>query len=144
MTRFAAPLVAFVLLAAPALASAQAAVPVRARVMKGARGGEPSFDARLEDLKGQLSRLAYVRWEQVSESKLEMRQGRTEFVELPGGDLVSLTVMEVRGATVTMEVGITQRNTQSRLTIEKGQRIVHQVTGEKDGAAFFVAVMPWP
>jgi hypothetical protein len=58
--------------------------------------------------------------------------------------MISLTVMEVRGPTVTFEVGITERNTQSRLTIEKGQRIVHQVTGEKDGAAYFVAVMPWP
>jgi hypothetical protein len=53
-------------------------------------------------------------------------------------------VMEVRGPTVTFEVGITERNTQSRLTIEKGQRIVHQVTGEKDGAAYFVSVQPWP
>jgi hypothetical protein len=117
---------------------------VRARVMKGARGGAAKFDSRLDDLKGQLSRLAYVRWEQVSENRFEMRQGRTEFVELPGGDMISLTVMEVRGPTVTFEVGITERNTQSRLTIEKGQRIVHQVTGEKDGAAYFVAVMPWP
>jgi hypothetical protein len=142
LTRFLVAALAAVFLAGPVLADDP--VPVRARVMKGARGGAAKFDSRLNDLKGQLSRLAYVRWEQVSENRFDMRQGRTEFVELPGGDMISLTVMEVRGGTVTFEVGITERNTQSRLTIEKGQRIVHQVTGEKDGAAYFVAVMPWP
>jgi hypothetical protein len=142
VTRFLVAALAAVFLAGPVLADGP--VPVRARVMKGARGGAAKFDSRLDDLKGQLSRLAYVRWEQVSENRFDMRQGRTEFVELPGGDMISVTVMEVRGGTVTFEVGITERNTQSRLTIEKGQRIVHQVTGEKDGAAYFVAVMPWP
>lgn len=142
MSRFLAAALAAVVFAGPVLADAP--VPVRARVMKGARGGSPKFDDRLGDLKGQLSRLAYVRWEQVSESRLEMKPGKTEFVELPTGEMISLEVVDVRGGSVTFEVGITQRNTQSRLTIEKGQRIVHQVTGERDGAAYFVAVMPWP
>ncbi len=37
-----------------------------------------------------------------------------------------------------------QKNTQSRVTIEKGQRIVHQVAKEKDGVALFIVVTPWP
>jgi hypothetical protein len=53
-------------------------------------------------------------------------------------------VQEVRGDTVTVEVALAQRNAMSRLTIEKGQRIVHQVTGEKAGVAYFVTVMAWP
>jgi hypothetical protein len=142
VSRFLVAALAAAFLAGPVLADGP--VPVRARVMKGARGGAAKFDERLADLKGQLSRLAYVRWEQTSEHRMDMRQGRTEFVELPGGDMIALTIMEVRGPTVTFEVGITQRNTQSRLTSEKGQRIVHQVTGEQGGAAYFVAVMPWP
>ena len=32
----------------------------------------------------------------------------------------------------------------SKLTISKDQRIVHQVTDEKDGAAYFATVRPWP
>jgi hypothetical protein len=65
-------------------------------------------------------------------------------VELPGGDQVGVTLQERRGDTVTIEVALAARNTQSRLTIEKGQRIVHQVTGEKDGAAVFLSVTAWP
>jgi hypothetical protein len=38
----------------------------------------------------------------------------------------------------------TRRNKQSRLTIAKDYRIVHQVTVEQEGVTFFVAVMPWP
>ena len=60
------------------------------------------------------------------------------------GDSVALTVQEVRGDTVTVEVALAQRNTMSRLTIEKGQRIVHQVSGEKAGVAYFVTVHAWP
>jgi hypothetical protein len=32
----------------------------------------------------------------------------------------------------------------SRLTIEKGKRIVHQVTSEKGGVAYFVTLHAWP
>jgi hypothetical protein len=45
---------------------------------------------------------------------------------------------------VTIEVALAARNTQSRLTIEKGQRIVHQVSAEKGGSAFFLTVTAWP
>jgi hypothetical protein len=45
---------------------------------------------------------------------------------------------------VTIEVSLAQRNTQSRLTVEKGQRIVHQVVPEKGGAAVFLTVTAWP
>jgi hypothetical protein len=45
---------------------------------------------------------------------------------------------------VTIEVAVAARNTQSRLTVEKGQRIIHQVTPEKGGSALFVTVMAWP
>ena len=32
----------------------------------------------------------------------------------------------------------------SRLTISKDKRLVHQVTPEKAGEAYFVTVRPWP
>jgi hypothetical protein len=69
---------------------------------------------------------------------------KTEFVPLPSGEHVALTVQETNGKNVTIEVALAQRNTQSRLTIEKGQRIVHQVSGEKGGVAYFVTVHPAP
>lgn len=130
------------LAAAPAAASAD--VPVRVRLIKGSRGGPAKVDPRLEDLKRQLSPLAYVRWEQLDERRLDLARGKTQFIEIPGGDQMGLTLQDRRGDTVTLEVALVSRNTQSRLTVEKGQRIVHQVTGEKDGGAFFVTVMAWP
>jgi hypothetical protein len=132
------------LLAAAAPSVARAEVPVRVRLIKGARGGPAKVDPRLEDLRRQLSPLAYVRWEQVDERRLDLGRGEPQFVELPGGDQVGVTLQERRGDTVTIEVSLVSRNTQTRLTVEKGQRILHQVTGEKDGAAFFVTVMAWP
>lgn len=130
---------------APAEAAAQgASVPVRARVIKGSRQGPAKVDPRLEDLKRQLSPLAYVRWEQVEERRLDLAPGKTAFVDLPGGDSVGVSLQERRGDTVTIEVSLASRNTQSRLTVEKGQRIVHQVTSEKDGTAFFLTVTAWP
>jgi hypothetical protein len=140
-TFFAATLAAFVAIA-PAIARAE--VPVAVRVIKGSRQGPPKIDPRLDDLRRQLSPLAYVRWEQVSEKRLDLNRGRTEFVELPDGDTAALTLQERHGDTVTFEVALTSRNTQSRLTVQKGQRIVHQVTGEKKGAALFLTVMAWP
>lgn len=133
---------AVALLIAPALALAE--VPVRVRVLKGSRQGPAQVDARLDDLKKQLGKLAYVRWEQVKEARFAMADQKTEFVELPDGNHVGLTVQEVRGDTVTIEVALAQQNTMSRLTIEKGQRIVHQVTREQGGAAYFVTVHAWP
>jgi hypothetical protein len=133
---------AVALLLAPALALAD--VPVRVRILKGSRQGPALVDAKLDDLKKQLGKLAYVRWEQVTEARFAMADKKTEFVELPDGNHVGLTVQEVRGDTVTIEVALAQQNTMSRLTVEKGQRIVHQVTREKGGAAYFVTVHAWP
>jgi hypothetical protein len=132
------------LLAGPAAAAEQAAVPVRVRVIKGSRQGPAGVDPRLGDLKRQLSPLAYVRWESVHEQRIELSEGKPAFVDLPGGDSVGVTLQERHGHTVTIEVALVSRNTQSRLTVEKGQRIVHQVTPEKDGSAFFLTVMAWP
>jgi hypothetical protein len=141
-TSTALALAAAFLAASPAPAAAE--VPVRVRVIKGSRQGPASVDPRLEDLKRQLSALAYVRWEQVEEKRLDLSRGKVEFVSIPGGDDVAVTLQERRGDTVTIEVALASRNTQSRLTIEKGQRIVHQVSGEKGGAAFFLTVTAWP
>jgi hypothetical protein len=144
MTRtcIALALAAAVLAASPAPASAQ--VPVRLRVLKGSRQGPASVDPRLGDLKRQLSALAYVRWEQMNEKRVELNRGKPEWVTLPGGDEVGVTLQERHGETVTIEVALAARNTQSRLTIEKGQRIVHQVSAETGGTAYFLTVTAWP
>ena len=139
-----AALLAATLLAAPALADAQQAVPVRIRVIQGSRKGPARLDPRLENQKRQLSPLAYVRWDLVEEKSLELTPGKPQFLSLPGGDDVGVTLQERHGNAVTIEVALAARNTQSRLTVEKGQRIVHQVTPEKDGSAFFLTVMAWP
>ncbi len=138
----AAALGAAILSAVPA--SAQAPVPVRVRVIKGSRQGPPKMDPRLEDLRRQLSALAYVRWEQLQDRRVSLVPGKPDFIDLPGGDNVALTLQEDSGNVLTFEVALASRNTQSRLTVEKGQRIVHQVAPEKDGAAFFLTVMAWP
>ncbi len=124
--------------------AARAEVPVRVRVIKGSRQGPPSLDPRLGDLKRQLSPLAYVKWEQMQERRFELETGKPVFIDLPDGDTAGVTLQERRGDTVTIEVSLAQRNTQSRLTVEKGQRIVHQVVPEKDGVAYFVTVTAWP
>jgi hypothetical protein len=141
MRLLAALLLALLLVPSAALADT---VPVRVRVLKGSRQGPPRVDPRLEDLKKQLGKLAYLAWDQVSEQRLDMAEKKTQFVDLPGGDHAALTLQEVRGNTVTVEVALAQRNTMTRLTIEKGQRILHQVTGEKGGVAHFIAVLAWP
>lgn len=125
-------------------ATAQADVTVHVRVIKGSRKGPPHVDPRLANLKRQLSPLAYVRWEQTSEQEVSLTKGKTEFVTLPDGDHVGVTLQEQRGNTVTVEVALASRNTQSRLTVERGQRIVHQVSGEKAGSAFFLTVVAGP
>ena len=124
--------------------AAQAEVPVRVRVIRGSRHGPPSVDPRLDDLKRQLSPLAYVKWEQVEEKRFDLVMGKPEFIDLPGGDMAGVTLQERHGDTVTIEVALASRNTQSRLTVEKGQRIVHQVVPEKNGVALFLTVMAWP
>ena len=133
---------ALVLAALPSPARAE--VPVRVRVIKGSRQGPASVDPRLDDLKRQLSPLAYVKWDQVDEKRFDLVTGKPVFVDLPGGDSAAVTLQERHGETVTIEVSLASRNTQTRLTVEKGQRIVHQVVPEKDGVALFLTVMAWP
>jgi hypothetical protein len=125
-------------------ASARAEVPVRVRVIKGSRQGPASVDPRLGDLQRQLSPLAYVKWEQLDEKRFDLNRGQPVFVDLPGGDSAGVTLQERHGDTVTIEVALASRNTQSRLTVEKGQRIVHQVVPEKDGSALFLTITAWP
>ncbi len=142
-TPFAAAVVAVTLLGAVP-SEARAEVPVRIRVIKGSRQGPASVDPRLDDLKRQLSPLAYVRWEQVDEKRFDLVAGKPVFIDLPDGDSAGVTLQERHGDTVTIEVALAQRNTQSRLTVEKGQRILHQVVPEKGGVAYFLTVMAWP
>jgi hypothetical protein len=141
MIRLAAICLSLLLLPASAAA---AEVPVRVRVLKGDRKGPAKVDPKLEDLKKQLGKLAYLRWDQVKVQELTMADKKVQFVDLPDGEHVGLTLQEVRGDTVTFEVALAQRNTMTRLTIEKGKRIVHQVTGEKGGVAYFVTLHAWP
>jgi len=141
MNRLAAACLALLLV--PGLAAA-ADVPVRVRVIQGSRQGPAKLDPRLSDLQKQLGKLAYQKWEQLDEQQLNMVQKKTQFVKLPDGNQVALTVQEVRGDTVTIEVALAQRNTLSSVTIDKEKRIVHQVSGEKNGAAYFVTVRAWP
>ncbi|WP_242392025.1 hypothetical protein [Anaeromyxobacter oryzisoli] len=124
--------------------AARADVPVHVRVIKGSRRGPKQVDPRLDALRRQLSALAYVNWQETQERRVTLVKGRTEFVQLPDGDMAGITLQEERGTIATIEVALASRNTQSRLTIEKGQRIVHQVTGERDGAAFFLTIAVWP
>ena len=138
----AAVLAVAALAAVPAIAEAQ--VPVRIRIIKGSRQGPPSLDPRLKNQTRQLSALAYVSWQLVEEKDLALEPGKPQFLTLPGGDDVGVTLQERHGNAVTIEVALAARNTQSRLTVEKGQRIIHQVTAEKGGTAYFVTVMAWP
>jgi hypothetical protein len=124
----------------PAADGVRAAV----RVVRGLRAGPPWVDPRLEDVRKQVSALAFQRWEQVSEQTPTLTQGSATFVELPDGSHVALSIIEVRGNIVTVEIALAQKNTQSRVTIEKGQRIVHQVAKERNGVALFVTVRPLP
>jgi hypothetical protein len=129
---------------AAAPVAAQAEVPVHIRVIKGSKKGPAKMDPGLEVLKKQLSALAYVRWEQASDEKKTMSKGKVETVKLPDGDEVTLTLADEQPDKVTFEVTVLARKTQSRVTVERGQRLVHQVSGEKDGSAFFLTVIVWP
>ncbi len=136
-------LLAVAALAVAVPAAAEAQVPVRIRVIKGSRQGPAHMDPRLSAQARQLSALAYVNWQLVEEKSLDLVPGKPQFVDA-GGESVAVTLQERRGNTVTIEVAVAARNTQSRLTVEKGQRIVHQVTPEKNGSALFVTVFAWP
>jgi hypothetical protein len=114
------------------------------RVAKASRATPAFVDPKLEDVRKQVSALAWQRWDLVSDKTLTLLQGTSTFVDLPDGSQAALSVVESRGDIVTVEVAIAQKNTQSRVTIEKGQRIVHQVAKEKEGVALFIVVTPWP
>jgi len=130
------------IVSAPALARAE--VPVHIRIIKGSKTGPAKMDDSLLVLKKQLSSLAYVRWTQESDEKRTMSKGKIEFFKLPDGDDVSLQLKDEQPDKVTFEVVLLARKTHNKLTIERGQRIVHQVSGEKDGSAFFLTVIVWP
>jgi hypothetical protein len=127
-------------------APAPADVPVHLRIIKGSKKGPAKMDAALEPLKRQLASLAYVRWELADDQQRTMVKGKFETVKLPNGDEVVINMADESEAKVTFEVTLTAtpKKNQSRFTIEKGQRIVHQVSGEKDGSAFFLTVIAWP
>ena len=131
------------LVAAPALAEA-GTVPVRVRIINGSRQGPAAVDPRLADLRGQLGRLAYLKWDQVGEHHADMGLGNSLSLPLPDGATLELTLVDAHKDTVTFQVRVPARRTHSRLTISKDQRIVHQVTDEKDGEAYFATIRPWP
>jgi hypothetical protein len=128
----------------PSLAAAAESVPARVRVAKASRAAPAQLDPRLEDVRKQVSALAWQRWELVSDQTLSLAKAPPSYVDLPDGTQAALSVVEVRGNIVTVEVAMAQKNVQSRLTVEKGQRILHQVAKEKDGVAVFLVVTPWP
>ncbi len=138
----AATLAAAVLWTPPATAAD--AVPARVRVVKATRAGPPHLDPRLEDVKKQVSALAWQRWDLLSDQTPTLSKDQSSFVDLPDGSHVALSIVETYGNVVTVEVSLAQKNTQSRVTIERGQRIVHQVAKEKNGVALFIVVTPWP
>jgi hypothetical protein len=119
-------------------------VPVHLRVLKGSKKGPARLDASLEPLKHQLSSLAYVRWEQTSEDTRTLEKGKLETVKIPDGDEVTLSITEEGTDRVIFEMTVASRKTQVTFERGKGQRIVHQVSGEKNGSAFFLTVIAWP
>ena len=140
-------LLAWVALAALSLAlPAEAApgIPVRIRIIKGSRQGPAAVDPRLSDLHAQLSRLAYLRWDQAGEQRADMDFKKPVAVALPSGERLEIEVLESRRDTVTIEVRVPAYRAISRLTLSKDKRLVHQVTPEKGGEAYFVTVRPWP
>lgn len=143
---FAAGLVALSVLttAFPAAAGPAGTVPVRIRVIKGSRQGPAAIDPRLADVSVQLGRLSYQRWEEVTERSDDMTFAKPVSLPLPDGAVLELTLVDSRKDTVTFDVRVPAHHTHSRLTISKDKRIVHQVTDEKNGEAYFVTVKPWP
>lgn len=128
-----------VLVCLPAWA-ADAPVPVRIRVLQGFRQGAPGVPPGLEDLRGQLSATAYVRWEQAGEMQASMVPGKTQPVSLPTGGTVSVKLVEARQGAATFEVSAPGSRTQSRVTVPPGKRIVQQVSAEQGGSAWFVTI----
>jgi hypothetical protein len=131
---------AVLLLACLPARAADAPVPVRIRVLQGFRQGSPGVPPGLEDLRGQLSATAYVRWEQAGEVQAQMLPRKPVPVSLPGGEAVSVTLVESRGGASTFEVSAPGSRTQSRVTVPAGKRIVQQVSAERGGSAWFVTI----
>jgi hypothetical protein len=115
-------------------------VSVRIRVLQGFRQGAPGVPPGLEDLRGQLSATAYVRWEQAGEMQASMAPGKTQPVSLPTGGTVSVKLVEARQGAATFEVSAPGSRTQSRVTVPPGKRIVQQVSAEQGGSAWFVTI----
>jgi hypothetical protein len=136
--------VALVAALAPPAAEAAPTIPVRVRIIRGSRQGPAAVDPKLADLQGQLGKLAYQRWDEMGEQQSAMEFNKPVTMPLPDGSTLELTLADARKETVTFDVKVPARKTYSRLTISKDQRIVHQVTGEKDGTAFFATIRPWP
>ena len=132
--------VAAILLASTAAEAAEAPLPVRIRVLQGSRQGTPGVPPGLEDLRGQLSSTAYVRWEQAGEVQASMLPRKPVSVALPGGESVTVTLIESRSGAATFEVSAPASRTQSRVTVAPGKRIVQQVTAERGGSAWFVTI----
>ena len=61
-------------------------------------------------------------------------------VALPGGESVTVTLIESRSGAATFEVSAPSSRTQSRVTVAPGKRIVQQVTAERGGSAWFVTI----
>jgi hypothetical protein len=142
---FTASLLAAAVLAALAVpCDAAATVPVRVRIIKGSRQGPASVDPKLGDLRGQLGRLAYQRWEEVLQQQFQMDWNKPVSMGIPDGSSLELTLLSGQKDTVTFQVRVPQKKTNSRLTISKEQRIVHQVADEKGGEAYFATIRPWP
>lgn len=140
MRRIGTALAAAALLACLPAAAADAPVAVRIRVLQGFRQGTPGMPPGLEDLRGQLSATAYVRWEQANEVQARMQPKAPVVVPLPGGESVSVTLVDARAASPTFEVSAPAARTRSRVTIPAGKRIVQQVTAERAGSAWFVTI----
>jgi hypothetical protein len=131
--------VAFVTAAMPRIAAA-AGTPVQIRIVKGSRQGAPAVDPRLDDVKSQLSKLAYVRWELAGEQQASLDVGKSTSVSLPEGGSLEVTLVEMSGNKLTFQ--LKGGGASSRLTISRDQRIVQQVTDEKNGAAYFATIRP--
>ena len=132
--------VAVLLLASAPAGAADAPLPVRIRLLQGSRQGTPGLPPGLEDLRGQLSTTAYVRWEQAGEVQASMVPRKPVSVAIPDGGAVAVTLVESRAGAATFEVSAPASRTQSRVTVAPGKRIVQQVTAERGGSAWFVTI----
>jgi len=61
-------------------------------------------------------------------------------VSIPGGDVVTVTLVDARAGSATFEVSAPASRTQSRVTVGRGKRIVQQVSAERGGTAWFVTI----